>query len=585
MATLSAMFKLYDGYSTTIDKVNRRTDQATNKILKASGATDNFNKKLEATGASAGKASSGLGKFISAAAIIAGSIKGMNIADGFTNTSARLNLINDGLQTQLELQDKIFAAADRSRGSYTDMSNAISKMGLTAGESFGSNDELIAFTELIQKGFKVGGASPTEQSSAMLQLTQAMGAGKLQGDEFRSITENAPMIADAIAKYMGKPKGELKELAADGLITSDIIKNAMFMAGDDINAMFKTMPMTFADVWNRIKNGGLDAFAPVIESISKLLNTDGFQTGVNNAIVGINLLASGMSWLIDISTQYWDFIGPVLAAIGGYLLVSIITSLWGMVAPLMVNFGLWTMLSSPIFLVILTIGAVIGALNDMGITVQDVFGFIGGSIAVLLTLFLNLGVAITNSFIAIAKTIDQVITGAVNLAISGINALVGALNKIPGVDIGSVEQFNGYTSGLDYLEYGNVKDAYKQGSDIGKNVYNGISDKIGKFTASLTMPDKQGLGDFGSQLKPITVEGKGNNKKVDVDMSDEDLQYLRDVAERDFINKFSTATLAPNVVFNISDIKETADVNKLKGMLEMMMREEIAIAAEGDYDV
>ena len=578
IATLKAMFRLYDGYSTTIDKVNKKTDHATNKILKASGSTDKFNKKLEQTGASAGKASGGLGKLISAAAALAVTIKGMNIADEFINTSARLSLINDGLQTQLELQDKIFAAANRSKGEYQGMASAISKMGLMAGESFGSNDELIAFTELIQKGFKVGGSSATEQSSAMLQLTQAMGSGKLQGDEFRSIMENAPLIAAAIAKYTGKSKGELKEMSSEGLITSDIIKNAMFGMSDEINAKFATMPMTFADVWNKIKNGGLKAFGPVMESINKLINTDGFQTGVNNAIVGINLLAGAMGWLIDISTQYWDFIGPVLAAIGGYLLVTIIGNLWAMVAPLLVQGALWAMLTSPIFLVILAIGLILVALNAVGVTTETVFGFIGGSIGVLLALFTNLGTVITNTFIAIAKIIESVIYGAINYVLSGINDIIAGLNKIPGVNIGSVGELKGFYKDMDYLKYANLSDAYTQGSNVGKNVYKGTSDKFAGVKDSFS-----GLGEFGTTNKPLVVAGTGSNGSIEVNMADEDLQYLRDIAEREYINKFSTATLAPNVTFNISDIKETADVNVLKRKLEMMISEEIATAAEGAY--
>ena len=201
MATLKAMFKLFDGYSKTISVINKKTDEATNKILNASGVTDKFNRKLEATGASAKKASSGLGKFLSIAALIAAVVKGIAIVDEFTNTATRLDLINDGLQTQVELQNKIFAAAKRSRGAYTAMADAVAKMGLLAKDSFTNNNELIAFTELVQKSFKLSGASQSEQSSALLQLTQAMAAGRLQGDEFRSIMENAPMIADAIAKY------------------------------------------------------------------------------------------------------------------------------------------------------------------------------------------------------------------------------------------------------------------------------------------------------------------------------------------------------------------------------------------------
>src|SRR5690606_22944551 len=206
----------------------------------------------------------GLGKFISLAAAIAGAVKGMNIADEYTNTAARLKLINDGLQTQEELQNKIFEAANRSRGSYNEMANAVAKMGLLAKDAFSSNDELIAFTELVQKSFKISGADPSEQAGAMRQLTQAMASGRLQGDELVSIMENAPMIFEAIAKYMGVSKGELKKLSSEGVITADVIKNAMFMAAGDIDKAFAKMPMTFGDIWNKIKNGALKAFDKVI---------------------------------------------------------------------------------------------------------------------------------------------------------------------------------------------------------------------------------------------------------------------------------------------------------------------------------
>ncbi|MDR7856300.1 tape measure protein [Tissierella sp.] len=575
IATLKAMFRLYDGYSTTIDKVNRKTDEATNKILKASGSTDKFNKKLEQTGASAGKASGGLGKFISLATLTAGAIKGMSIADEFTNTSARLDLINDGSQTQLELQEKIFAAANRSKGLYSEMAGAISKMGLLAGDAFTSNDELIAFTELVQKGFKVGGADTSEQQGAMRQLSQAMASGRLMGDELVSIMENAPMIYNAIAKYTGLTKGELKEVSSDGAITADIIKNAMFMAGDDINEKFATMPMTFADVWTKIKNGGLKAFDTVIAKVNKLINTEGFQTGVNNVIAGINLLATGIGWLLDISAQYWDFIGPVLAAIGGYLLVGIITKLWAMIPPLMLQGALWTMITSPIFLVILAIGLVMAALNAVGVTTEEVFGFIGGTIGWLIGAFANAGIAISNSFISIMDAVEKVVFGAINLIIKGVNLIIDALNKIPGVNIGSVNELSGYWGNKELIDYVNLSDASKKGSDIGKNIYNSGKDKL----SSLTNP----FGDFGTSNNPLTIEGKGKNKKVDVDMSDEDLQYLRDVAERDYINKFSTATLAPNIEISFGDVHEAADVDKVHGRIRKILQEEIAIAAEGAY--
>lgn len=582
MATLKAMFKLFDGYSTTIDKIDRKTNQATDKIIKASGATDNFNKKLNATGASANSASNGLSRLIGTVVSLAAVKKGMDFADTYVNTNSRSTLINDGLQTQLELQNKIFAAADRSKGSYAEMSNAVAKMGLLAGDAFSSNDELIGFTELMQKSFKLSGADTSEQQGAIRQLTQAMGSGRLQGDEYVSISENAPLILESIQKYLGLSKLELKKLSSEGAISADIIKNALFAMGEDINDKFETLPMTFGDIWTKIGNAATSSFRPVMESINDLINTDGFQRMINSLITGINMLAMGITWVFNIFTEHWDIVGPILGAIATYYLFNILMGLWAMIAPLLLQGTLWGMLASPIFLIALVIGVVIGVLHEMGVTVEDVFGFVGGSIAVLLTLFLNLANGITNAFIGIAKIIDTIITGAVNLVLNGVNSIIDALNKIPGVDIGSVGEFNGFMSGIDYLEYGSVSDAYKAGSDIGKNIYGGISDKIGSFKNSFSMP-VTGMSDFGSPLKPMTVEGKGKNNKVDVSMDDEDLKFLRDIAERDFINKFSTATLAPNISVTFGDVHEEADADKLMGRIKTILQEEIATVAEGVY--
>ena len=151
MPTLKATFKLYDNYTSAAERIIRKTDQATKAFVKAGKEVDVFGDKTDEAGKKAEKAAGGLGKFLSRAAMIGAAVKGMNIADTYVNTAARLSLINDGLQTQAELQDKIFAAADRSRGKYSEMADAVAKMGLLAGQSFGSNDELIAFTGLAQK--------------------------------------------------------------------------------------------------------------------------------------------------------------------------------------------------------------------------------------------------------------------------------------------------------------------------------------------------------------------------------------------------------------------------------------------------
>ena len=631
MATLKAMFKLFDGYSRTADIIEKKTDNATAKILKASGATDQFNKKLEQTGASANKGSSGLDKYISIAAMVAGAVKGMNIADEYMNTSARLDLINDGLQTQAELQDKIFAAANRSRGVYSDMAGAVSKMGLLAGDAFTSNDELIAFTELVQKGFKVGGASQSEQSSAMLQLTQAMSAGKLQGDEFRSIMENAPMIADAIAKYTGKSKADLKELAADGLITSDIIKNAMFMAADDINAKFATMPRTFADIWNSIKNGGLRAFGPIIRIANQLINSQGFQTVIDGIVIGLNLVSLAVEAVIDFITANWPLVQSILMATGIYLAATlgpkfVMVGILGLKSGLMTAAG-WAAAHAPMMMIISVLALIMYGLMQAGVAFEDVFGFIGGVVGVAVAGIWNLFIGLfelilgvinflVNPFINFANFIGNVFTNPISSIIymfQGMaDTILGILQTIAkALDFvfasKMADTVAGWRSGLkdmadaavakyapnenyqkvmdsldlsasDFgLERMNYSDSWSAGEKIGKDVFGKLEGAIKKLTEFQTGDDT------GTEFNPAVIEGLGEGGKVKVDISDEDLKYLRDIAERDFINKFSTATLAPNITISFGDVHETVDVEALKGRIEYIMREEIATAAEGAY--
>lgn len=633
MVGLKAVFKLFDGYSSTIDKVSRKTDEATGKILKASGATDNLNDKLEATGASASAAAGGLKKLIGITAILAAAKKGMDISDEYTNTRARLDLINDGLQTQAELQDKIFAAADRSKGAYTNMAGAISKMGVLAGDQFKSNDELIAFTELIQKSFKVGGSSSMEQSSALLQLTQAMSAGKLQGDEFRSIMENAPMIADAIAKYTGKSKGDLKQMSADGAITADIIKGAMFNMADEINAKFDKMPMTFADVWNKIKNGALQAFGPIIEGVNMIINSDTFNAIIGGIIVGVNLLSTAIRGLIGIIAENWPTIKILLMATAIYLSATLIpgfirAGITGLISGLQVAAG-WIAANAPMIMAIATIALIIYALTQAGVTAEDVFGAIGGTINVIIQFFINLGLTVANIALGIGGAIGALginIGAAFHNALSDVQSwwydmlstaltvigkIAAELNKLPFIQF----DYSGITSAADDYaakaakaagdkkEYASISDAfdkgnstfdtfekgwddkaYNDGHDAGTKFSKEIEKKLKDFTDTLTGKGKdkeKGINPDDFKTDPITVKGTGKNDGVKVDMSDEDLQYLKDIAERDYINKFSTATLAPTITISFGDVHEEADADKVQKRIRKILQEEIAMAAEG----
>lgn len=223
-------------------------------------------------------------------------------ADELTSIRSRLNLINDGSQTTAEIMNKVFDAAQRSRGSYTDMADSVAKLNMLAKDAFSSNDEAIAFVEQLNKQFKISGASVQEASAAMYQLTQSMAAGKLQGDEFHSIMENAPLLAQSIANEMGLTVGQLKEMSSQGLITSDIIKEALFSSAEETNAKFAEIPMTFAEVGQSIQNELIQAFQPVLEQISAIPQSGEFQAlseGVGVAIRGMAVAAQGSIGLIQ----------------------------------------------------------------------------------------------------------------------------------------------------------------------------------------------------------------------------------------------------------------------------------------------
>lgn len=223
-------------------------------------------------------------------------------ADELTSIRSRINLINDGSQTTAEIMEKIYSAATRSRGSYIDMADSVAKLNMLAKDAFSSNDEAIAFVEQLNKQFKISGASVQEASAAMYQLTQAMAAGKLQGDEFHSIMENAPLLAQSIANEMGLTVGQLKEMSSQGLITSDIIKEALFNSAEETNAKFAEIPMTFAEVGQSIQNELIQAFQPVLEQISSIPQSGEFQAlseGVVVAIRGMAVAAQGSIGLIQ----------------------------------------------------------------------------------------------------------------------------------------------------------------------------------------------------------------------------------------------------------------------------------------------
>lgn len=650
MATLKAMFKLYDDYSVTVEKIVSGTEKASKSVLSASKNTDKYNDSLKNTGSSASVASSGLAKLISVAAALAATKQTMDLTDTYTNTAARLKMVNDGTQTQVELQNKIFAAANRARGSYTDMASAVAKMNLLAGDNFGSNDEAIGFTELLQKSLKVSGAGKSEQDSAFLQLSQAMAAGKLQGDEFRSVMENAPMVANAIAKYMGKSKGELKELSSKGVITADIIKGALFAAADDINDKFATMPMTFSDVWNKIKNAANQAFGGVFTKLNQLLNSDAGQKAINNFIGAIYLAGIVTEKFIDFVVTAWPIVSPLIlaaaGAVGAYAIAMAVANIQTLIgaarfgaqaigvglfavamwlstdatwAEVTAQLGLNTALyACPIVwiigIILVLIGvfyAAVAATNHFAGTSVSATGIIAGVFGVMIAWVVNKLIFMWNTFAIIANAIGNAFNdpvAAVKIAFydMAVNVLgymqsiakgiEDMLNAIPGVEVSVTAGMDNLISGLksksqtlkdesgwkEYvhsMEYVDLSGAFKKGYSVGT----GIEDKLGGLFKGFIPPGGDGSGQFATAGNPATVKGTGKGGAVKVE-NEEDIEWLRKLAERDFVARIAQNTLAPNIKVEFTGpITKEADVDGVASHIGNILKDQISMAPEGVY--
>ena len=651
MPTLNAMFKLMDGYSTQIKKIVENTDKAAKAILGASKKTDGFNDSLGRTGAAASVANSGLSRLVKTAMSLAAVKKGMDLTDTYTNTNARLGMITGSLEEQRTLQKDVFAAADRARGNYTEMANATAKLKMLAGDTFGSNQEAVGFTELLTKSLKISGASTAEQNAAFLQLTQAMTAGKLQGDEFRSIMENAPMVADAISKYMGVTKGELKELSSDGAITADIIKGAMFRAADEINGKFADMPPTFADTWQKIKNAGMQAFGGVFEKVNAMLNSDIGQATVEN-LTGLVFMAAGaFSSLLD--AIGWvgdrlDIFGPIILGIAGAWLVYNATAGIGWLTTMknVAAMGLkatadWAEYAA-IFRLIWAqegfnaalaacpitwiIGAVILLVAAFYAGVAAVNHFTGASISATGLIGAAIGgfaASTTNSFILIYNIIAEVVNFFANawqhpvvatkilfydLAISVIGYMAemarsveAIINRIPGVDVQISAGLDNFKAGIekaaasaknasDWNEVVKKKD-FVSGADfankgykVGSNLADKASNLFSGFNPSLDGAGGSGIdfSSFATAGSPATVKGTGKGGAVKVETEKEDIEWMRKLAERDYVARIAQNTLAPNIRVEFSGpITKEADTDGLVGHVVDRLKEVIATAPEG----
>lgn len=518
-----------------LNKADASLIQIEQQIKEANQAQQQFNGNVK----NGGSAADGLLGKLKSLVITAGAAFGLNaiinLSDSMTSTTARLNLMNDGLQTTAELQDMILASANRSRSAYMDTAAAVSKLGILAGNAFSSSKEMVAFTELMNKNFVIGGASVQEQTSAMYQLTQAMAAGKLQGDEFRSIMENAPLLAQAIAQYTGKSMGELKKMSSEGLITADIIKNAMFASANETNKKFAEMPMTFAQVGTIIKNTLLQTFEPAIQLIGK-----------------------GAQWIYD----NWSTLEPIFwglaAAVGFYAAAMYIQAAATWLAAKANRELMVTMLTNPYLWIALLIGVLIGVIYKW---VKAVGGISNAWIIAKNTVLNVVG----DMKVGVLNILQDMINGA----IGKINSFINLINKIPGVNIKAVEEVTFATKA------GIENQAAKSARQAEINA--AYADAAAK---------KDGAGSAWDDLFGNAALTAGNTAKMadSMETSEEELKYLRDLAEQEVVNRFTTAEIKIDMGGITNQVNQNTDLDGVVTYLEEKLYETMEIAAEGVHD-
>ncbi len=556
-----------------IRPLEQTRDFGASRVKGASQTVDGFNRKQRDTEKGTNRIETAWSKVkgvIAAVGITSVARKTIQLADTMTQTSTRIALMNDGLQTTEQLQNKIMASANRSRAAYTDVAATVSKLGILAGEAFKSNDEMIAFTELMNKNFVVGGAGQQEQAAGMYQLTQAMAAGKLQGDEFRSIMENAPLLAQAIADFTGKSKGELKEMSAQGVITADIIKGAMFASADQINDRFKAMPMTFAQVGTIMGNMLLQTFNPLIQGLGR----------------GAQFIYDNWS---TIAPVFW---GVAAGALGGALAFGIWTAAaW--LAEAANRALIASMLASPFLWIAVVVGIIVTAIYRW---VQAVGGIqIAWLIAcnLILSAADRIRIGFYTAFcgvqdyaaamkVAVLVLLEQMINGAINQ----INKFIGLLNKVPGVSIDMIGQVTfGAQSKMEYAAGKQSRSdsiAAMQQSALERK--KAREDEIASKKAEKAA-QQSGMMNFGSAAGSTKLPNIGKVGSVDkiggeVNIAEEDLKFLRDVAEMRYVQNF--VTLTPTVSMN-AQISEKVDAKSVMAEIERALEEEFVAAAEGVY--
>lgn len=670
--------------SSPYDEIQADIQQTSNSINEAAQSQNDFNQELQSGSSHADGLLNSVKNLVATYATLKSVESALNTSDELVQTTSRLNMMNDGLQSTQELVNMVYAAAQDARGSFSEMADVVARFGNNAGDAFGSSEEVVAFADLIQKQMTIAGASTQEASNAMLQLSQALGSGVLRGDELNSIFEQAPNLIQSIADYLDVPIGKIREMAADGELSADVVKAAIFASADEINAKFEEMPMTWGQTWQSMKNTALIAFQPVLQRLNDIANSEAFQTFVNGAIEAMATLANIVLNIFDLIgtvggfiADNWSIISPIIYGVIGALVVY--AAYLGIVkgielasaaasAVMAVGKGLYAaatmiatgatwaqttaqlglngaMYACPIVWIIMLIIALIAiifavcsAIAKLTGVANSGFGVITGGINVVIQFFKNLGLTVANIALGIGNAIaalgSNIMTAFHNAicsvqawwydllstCLSVIESICAALNKLPFVEF----DYSGITSAADEYaaksaeaagnkeDYTSISDAFNDGFstfdtfqdgwaadafNAGASWGDGVADAVSNFSLSdvFGSTDIPNVSDYTSGFSDaIANAGIGDNLgniagdtgaiKDSMDITQEELKYMRDIAEQDAINKFTTAEISVDMSGMQNSINSGDDIDGFMTKLTDSVSEAVDNMTEGVHE-
>ena len=676
-ASLSAARNEIAQATVAAEEFNQTMQQAGSPINDNIRRQEQFNQSLQNGASESSNLVSAIKRMAGAYLSIQTAGKILEMSDEITQTTSRLNMMNDGLQSTADLYNMVYAAANDARGSLGDMASVVARFGNNAKDAFSSSAEVVQFANLVQKQMTIAGASTQEAANAELQLSQALGSGVLRGDELNSIFEQAPNLIQNIADYLNVPIGKIRSMAQDGELSADVVKQAVFAATDEINANFENMPMTWGQMWTVFQNDATMAFQPVLQRLNDLANTDGFQEFATNAINDLAVVAGvvldifeGIGSIGTFVQDNWQIIGPVVygvvAALAAYATYVGITNAIDMIstgikitmcvasyahaaatgteasataAATAAQYGLNTaMLSCPLTWIVVGIMALIIVLvalcnhfSGAGHIAQSTFGAICGGINVVLQYFKNWGLSVADIFIGIwnaggacATNVEIAFHNAIShvqalwynmlsTALTVVSGICSALNKLPFVDFdysgitgaadnyaskaatasGSTKDYTSvsaaFSKGIktyDTYQKGWVKDAYTAGAAWGDGVTSKIKNTLSSKATNIPNANNypNALASSNAATAANTADTAKNTAKTanTLSASSEDLKYLRDIADREYVNKFTTAQIKVEMI-NHNNVNNDMDLDGMAEHLRSKIEEEMNAAAEGEH--